>query len=133
MRYLKIKKEQREMRNILNAILTFLVFWVGNEYFKEYISISDTKTIIIATLLMVAMGYLFSLLMMASVLTIPLGIGCLTTIILFFVAIVLTPVKLWLLDKYLMGFYINGFWAYIVLTAILSIFTIKVKSSQVKQ
>jgi len=117
------------MRNILNAMLTFIVFWVGNEYFKEYVSISDTKTMIITTLLMIAIGYLFSLLMMASVLTIPLGIGCLTTIILFFVAIVLTPIKLLLLDKYLMGFDINGFWTYVVLTAILSIFTIKFKSS----
>jgi len=120
------------MRNILNLILTFSVFWIGNEYFKEYLSISDTKTIIIATLLMVAMGYLFSLLMVASVLTIPIGIGCLTTIILFFVAIVLTPVKLWLLDSYLLGFYINGFWTYVVLTVILSIFTIKAKSNNNK-
>jgi len=117
------------MRNILNSILTFLVFWIGNEYFKEYLFISDTKTIIIATLLMIGIGYLFSLLMVASVLTIPIGIGCLTTIILFFVAIVLTPVKLCLLDNYLSGFYINGFWTYVVLTGILSIFTIKVKSS----
>jgi len=117
------------MRNILNAILTFLVFWVGNEYFKEYIFISDTKTMIIATLLMIAIGYLFSLLMVTSVLAIPLGIGCLTTIILFFVAIVLAPIKLWLLDKYLIGFDINGFWTYVVLTAVLSIFTIKFKSS----
>jgi len=117
------------MRNILNLILTFLVFWIGNEYFKEYLSISDTRTMIIATLLMVAMGYLFGLLMFASVLTIPIGIGCLTTILLFFVAIVLTPVKLWLLDSYLLGFCINGFWTYVVLTAILSIFTIKAKSS----
>jgi len=120
------------MRNILNLILTFSVFWIGNEYFKEYLSISDTRTIIIATLLMVAMGYLFSLLMVASVLTIPIGIGCLTTMLLFLVAIVLTPVKLWLLDSYLLGFYINGFWAYVVLTAILSIFTIKAKSSNNK-
>lgn len=120
------------MRNIFNALLTFLIFWVGNEYFKEYILISDIKTMIIATLLMVAIGYLFGLLMMASVLTIPIGIGCLTTIILFFVAIVLTPIKLWLLDSYLAGFSINGFWTYVILTAVLSMFTIKIKSSDNK-
>ncbi len=118
------------MRNVLNLILTGVVFWIGNEYFNEYISISNNKTLIIATLLMVAIGYLFGLLMTASFLTIPLGIGCITTVVLFLVAIVLTPIKLWLLNKYLVGFDINGFWTYVVLTAILSIFSIKTKSNE---
>lgn len=121
------------MRNLFNLLLTFGVFWVGNEYFKEYISISDTKTLIIATLLMVAIGYLFGLLMAVSVLTIPIGIGCLTTIVLFFVAIILTPIKLLLLDKYLVGFDINGFWTYVILTCVLSIFSIKTKSESKKE
>jgi len=117
------------MRNILNLVLTGLVFWMGNEYFNEYIFIVDTKTLIIATLLMVGIGYLFGLLMTASMLLVPLGIGCLTTAVLFLVAIVLTPIKLYLLDKYLQGFDINGFWTYVILTVSLSIFSISVKSN----
>ena len=120
------------MKNLFNLLLTGLVFWVGNEYFNEYISIVNTKTLIISALLMFGISYLFRYLMLASVLTIPIGIGCLTTIILFFVAIVLTPIKLWLLDKYLSGFYINGFWTYVVLSGILSIFSFSVKTENKK-
>ena len=72
---------------------------------------------------MFGISYLFRYLMLASVLTIPIGIGCLTTIILFFVAIVLTPIKLWLLDKYL-----PGFCTFVVLSGILSIFSFSVKT-----
>jgi len=121
------------MKNLFNLLLTGLVFWVGNEYFNEYISIVNTKTLIISALLMFGISYLFRYLMLASVLTIPIGIGCLTTIILFFVAIVLTPIKLWLLDKYLSGFYINGFWTYVVLSGILSIFSFSVKTENNKE
>ena len=118
----------RKLFNLFNLLLTGLVFWVGNEYFNEYISIINTKTLIISALLMFGISYLFRYLMLASVLTIPIGIGCLTTIILFFVAIVLTPIKLWLLDKYLPGFCINGFWTYVVLSGILGIFSFSVKT-----
>ena len=123
----------RKLFNLFNLLLTGLVFWVGNEYFNEYISIINTKTLIISALLMFGISYLFRYLMLASVLTIPIGIGCLTTIILFFVAIVLTPIKLWLLDKYLSGFYINGFWTYVVLSGILSIFSFSVKTENNKE
>jgi len=116
------------MRNLFNLILTGIVFWVGNQYFNEYISIVDDKTLIISALLMFGISYLFRYLMLASVLTIPIGIGCLTTILLFFVAIVLTPIKLWLLNKYLPGFCINGFWTYVVLSGLLSVFSFSVKT-----
>ena len=116
------------MKNIFNLLLTGGVFWVGNQYFNEYISVSDNKTLIIATLLMFAIGYLYTLLMTASVFTIPIGIGCITTIILVLGAIILTPIKLWLLNKYLVGFSINGFWTYVILTCTLSMFSIGTKS-----
>ena len=116
------------MKNIFNLLLTGGIFWVGNEYFNEYISISDNKTLIIATFLMFAIGYLYALLMMASVFTIPIGIGCFTTIILVFGAIILTPIKLWILNKYLVGFNIDGFWTYAILTCLLSMFSISLKS-----
>lgn len=115
------------MKNLFNLLLTGGVFWVGNKYFSEYISIVDMKTLMIATLLMVGIGYLFGLFMLTSVLTIPLVVGCFTTVILFLMAFILTPIKLWLLDTYLIGFNINGFWTYVVITAILSIFSIKSK------
>jgi len=121
------------MRNILNLLLTGVVFWVGNEYFNEYISILDTKTLIIATLLMFGIGYLFSWLMLISMTSIVVGIGCITTPILFLAIFILTPIKLLLLDKYLVGFNINGFWTYILLTIALSIFSISVKTNRTER
>lgn len=115
------------MRNILNFLVTFLVFWIGNEYFNPYLSITDTKTLLIASLLMFLISLLFSLAMVMSVMLITVGIGCLTTPALMLASIVLTPIKLWLLDKYLNGFEIHGLWTYVILTLVLSLFTVKVK------
>lgn len=118
------------VRNIINALITLGVFWISKTYFSEYLTITDTKTLILATAFMFVIGYIFSFAMLISVLTIPLGIGCITTIVLFLVALVLTPIKLWLLDSYLAGFDIHGFWSYVILTVVLSIFSIKAKSKK---
>ena len=66
----------KKLFNLFNLLLTGLVFWIGNEYFNEYISIINTKTLIISALLMFGISYLFRYLMLASVLTIPICIGC---------------------------------------------------------
>lgn len=118
------------MKNIINALLTGLIFWLGNEYFGEYISIENTKILILATLFMFIINYLYCLLMMVSAITVPIGIGCLGMILLIFLAFVLTPIKLLLLDTYLNGFTINGFWTYVVMTAILSMFSINSKTNK---
>ncbi|WP_171687637.1 phage holin family protein [Paenibacillus planticolens] len=118
------------MRNILNLLVTFLVFWCGSQYFNPYISISDTKTLIFATVLMFVISFIYGLLLTISMLSIVIGIGCLTTPLLVAASLVLTPIKLWLLDKYLPGFEIHGFWTYVILTILLSIFTVKVTSKK---
>ncbi|GIP36425.1 phage holin family protein [Paenibacillus sp. J2TS4] len=116
------------MRHLVNLLVTLAVFWVGNEYFHEYISIADTKTLIFAAILMFIIGYLFTLLMIFSVASIAVGVGCLTTPVLLLASLVLTPIKLWLLDHYLAGFNIHGFWTYVILTIVLAIFSVdKVK------
>ncbi|MFE5321614.1 hypothetical protein ACFQ88_23190 [Paenibacillus sp. NPDC056579] len=116
------------MRNLLNLLVTLLVFWIGNQYFNQYISISDTKTLILATVLMFVISLIYGLLLTISFVSIVVGIGCLTTPLLIAASLVLTPIKLLLLDKYLSGFDIHGFWTYVILTIVLSIFTVKVKS-----
>jgi len=117
------------LRNLLNLFVTFLVFWFGNQYFNPYISISDTKTLILATVLMFVISLIYSILLTISFFSIVVGIGCLTTPLLIAASLVLTPIKLWLLDRYLTGFEIHGFWTYVILTVVLSIFTVKVKKS----
>ncbi|WP_411830229.1 phage holin family protein [Paenibacillus alba] len=116
------------MRNLLNLLVTLIVFWIGSEYFSQYISIADTKTLILASILMFVISFLYSLMLAASMLSIVVGIGCLTTPLLILASIILTPIKLWLLDRYLSGFEVHGFWTYVVLSVVLSIFTTKVKS-----
>lgn len=112
------------MRNIFNFLVTLAVLWIGSTFFSEYIQIRDTKTLIIATIFMFVIGWVFNILVSLSALLMPIGIGCITIIPLILAAFILTPIKLVLLSRYLDGFMINGFWAYLALTAILSIFTI---------
>ncbi|WP_168928895.1 phage holin family protein [Paenibacillus dokdonensis] len=118
------------MRNLLNLLVTFLVFWCGSQNFNQYISISDTQTLILATVLMFVISFIYVFLLTVSMISIVIGIGCLTTPLLVAASLVLTPIKLWLLDKYLTGFEIHGFWTYVILAIILSIFTVKVKSNK---
>lgn len=117
------------MRNIFNFLVTLCVLWAGRKFFGEYIQINDTQTLMIATIFMFVIGWIFNVLLGLSALLIPVGIGCITIIPLILAAFVLTPIKLMLLSRYLDGFMINGFWAYLALTAILSIFTIGSSSS----
>jgi uncharacterized membrane protein YvlD (DUF360 family) len=117
------------MRNILNLIITFAIFYVGDKYFTDYIHFSDMKTMILSTALMFVIGWIFGRLLLLSFLLIPVGIGCLTSVLLILMAFVLTPIKLALIDTYVPGAEINGFWTYVIITVALSVFTIKSKSS----
>ncbi|MNV39095.1 Membrane protein of unknown function [compost metagenome] len=116
-------------RNIINLLVTIGIFWAGMTYYPEHVHIQDNKTLILAALMMFVIGYLFSWLMLISFGLIAVGIGCLTTIAMVIVGLFLTPVKLWLLSNYLPGFEINGIWTYVILTVILSIFSIKARSN----
>jgi len=113
------------MRNVLNLLVTFAVFWLGNAYFHQHVSIADTRTLVLATVLMFVISFLYSFLLTLSFLSIIVGIGCLTTPLLMAASVVLTPIKLWLLDRLLPGFELHGFWTYVILTVVLSLFTVK--------
>jgi uncharacterized membrane protein YvlD (DUF360 family) len=117
------------MRMLINALITFGIFWVGTEYFHEHIQIQDTKTMILATVFMSAMSIAYAWFMTLSFFTIPLGIGCITFVAGLLLVCILTPVKLLILDRYLPGFNIDGFWTYILMSVVLSITTIKGRSS----
>ena len=112
------------MKKIFNALVTFGILWLGNEYFHEYIAVKDIKTLIIAVALIFTFDYIYGLLIAASFFTIPIGVGCLTMMVLVLAAFILTPLKLYLLDVYLAGFDIHGFWTYLILTGVLSVFTL---------
>lgn len=118
------------MRRIFNLFMIGLIFWIGSTYFSEYLFIADMKTLIIATLFMYVLGVIYGSLMVVSVLAITIGIGCFTTIVLILGAFILTPLKLWLLNEYLIGFNIyGGFWTYVVLTLVIGLFTIQAKTT----
>jgi hypothetical protein len=74
---------------------------------------------------MFVLNYLYSLFMISSVITSVIGIGCLTFIIGIILGVIFTPVKLLVLDHFLPGFNIDGFWTYVFLTVVLNILMIK--------
>ena len=116
------------MKNVLNFLITLAVFYLGNKYCNEYISINNDKTLLIASILMLVFDLLYGWLLLISFTTIIVGVGCVTTPVLIMLALVLTPMKLWILSHYLPGFHIHGFWTYVILTFIFFIFLIKSKS-----
>lgn len=118
-------------RNIANGIVTFLIFMFANMYFNEYVSIASTQTLIFATLLMFVMNFIFAYLFLISIALIPFGIGCITSIAFFIIAIFLNPIKLLVLDAYLPGFHVNGFWAYVLLSIALGFFQVSSNSNAV--
>lgn len=113
------------MKEIINFGSISAIFALGSKFFGEYIQIQDSKTLLLAVILMFAMGLVLDMLIGASVLLMPVGVGCLTIIPLIVVAFVFTPLRLWILDTYLAGFSINGLWTYISLTAMISIFRVR--------
>lgn len=117
------------MRNVINFIFTFLVLWAASNYFGDYVHIQDTGTLILATFLMFVMAYILGYALVFSILLIPIGIGCLTTIFLFVVALLFVPIRLYVLDAYLPGFDINGFWTYVALSISLMFFSVKYDQS----
>ena len=116
------------MKNLANFIITLGVFYLGNRYFNEYISIADNKTLLIAAASMLIMNVLFGLLMMTSMMSIFVGVGCITTPILILAMFMLTPIKLLILSIFLPGFSIHGFWIYVLLSLILGIFSLKTQT-----
>ena len=124
------------MRRILNLALTILIFWVGSTYFHNYITIDSTTTLIVASLLMFAISYLVSFVVIAICVAIAVEstLATIVLLLMFPFLIILTPIKLYLLSTYLEGFKIyGGFWTYLVLTIIFGMFTISDSSSKNKK
>lgn len=110
---------------ILNFILTIVVFYVGSHYFPESVYIADDKTLILTAVLRFALALLLVWTFAISLMLIPIGIGCVTSIPLFIAMIFSTPLILWVIDHYVDGFAIHGFWTYVLLTGIFMIFGFK--------
>jgi len=110
--------------------VTFLLFWLGSKYFPGSVHIADQQTLILATIFMFVIGFLYGWLVFFSFMLIPLGIGCLTTIPIMIGAVLITPVKLIILNHYLTGFQVQGFWTYVIFTIALYMFMIKSKPAK---
>jgi len=105
------------------------VLWFSSENFSG-IYINSTKTLILATVLMFAISIIFGYIVMLSALLTPILIGCLPLIISIIIAPFMTIIELLLLDKYLVGFHIQGFWTYVLISVVLSIFSVRVSASK---
>lgn len=102
------------MRTILNMMVTFWMLYFGDKFFPNHIQIDSTNTMVLAVFWMLVISIIYRIALGLSVLLIPVGIGCLTIIPVLVVGLLLVPFELYMLDKYLAGFTINGFWTYII-------------------
>ena len=109
------------LKNIINFLVILGLFFVGNKYFPEHVHVQDTKTLIIATLTMFIVGILAAYTVVLLCIIIPL-IGCLSAVAPIFIV----PIQLMLTSYYIEGFEINGFWTYIFLWIVISIFAVRV-------
>lgn len=115
------------MRRILNVLIQFAIFWIATTYFGEYVVIAGTKEIVITTLLWVISGYAIIAVCLLCIL--PAVAGNFGKIIamaaVVTIAILSSPIRLYFMNCWYDGFTIKGgFWVYLVLSVVLSIFTI---------
>lgn len=115
------------MRRILNVLIQFAIFWIAATYFGEYVVIAGTKEIVITTLLWVISGYAIIAVCLLCIL--PAVAGNFGKIIamaaVVTIAILSSPIHLYFMNRWYDGFTIKGgFWVYLVLSVVLSIFTI---------
>lgn len=116
------------MRNIINLLLTMLVLWIGTNYFHQYIQIDSNQIIVIVSLLMFAFDMIYGWILMLSAISSTVLIGCVPFILGVIAMPFLDFIKLYILTKNLNGFVINGFWTYVILVLILSMFKLEIKS-----
>ena len=118
------------MRNIINFIVTFAVLMLTSTYFPGSVYIDGIGTALLVTLLMFVLDLLYLGILLIAQVPRFLGdagdtIGTILTVVL---ALICTPVKLYLLSTFMPGFEIlDGWVTYLILTVILSLFSVKGK------
>lgn len=115
-------------RNISNFFIIASLFFLGSKYYPEHIFAQDNKTLIIATLAMFIIGILIAYAVVFLCIIIP-PIGCLSAFALIFIV----PIELMLTSYCIEGFEINGFWTYMFLWVVISIFSIRVNVNMEKK
>lgn len=118
------------MIRIINFGLTFGTLYFANQFFPESVFIKDINTVLLATVIMFAVSYLSGWLVILSGCLIPVGLGCLTIIPSLFLAFLSTPIALWLIDKNVNGFDINGFIPFILLWITIGVFSLSFKKAE---
>lgn len=121
------------MKRIINIILAGVIFYVGNMFFSEYISYDKIQTLVIAILVFAAADYIYGI-----ACTLLMGVSCfgglggvlMAIIPIILTAIIWTPLKLVLMDRFVPGFSINGILTYVLLTVALSIFSVEIKTEK---
>ena len=132
----------KSLRSILNIFLTFAVLYVAKEYFPEYVRITGTRELIVTVLLLTIADTTYSLGL--TIFLIPFMMSCFKsnnavgflsfiTIIITVIlsAFIWTPVNLYLVSSLYKGFtIIGGFLTYLILSIILSMFSIKFENKK---
>lgn len=125
------------MKKIINFLLNIFVLWGASKLLTNTVQFSSNTAIVLSALTMFIMGWL----LMAALLPLLLGsglllsvnngkaqgAGCLTFILIFTIALISTPIRLWLTGLIVPGFTIHGFWTYVLISVALCIFNLSDK------
>lgn len=116
------------MKNFINLIITFVILALGNHFFPETIVFNGGwESILITSLLILVANILFSFI--AIIIMLPMSFFDITQgiadIIIFILAFLWTPIKLYAVSHFYAGFdIVGGLGVYIILTLVLGFFTL---------
>jgi len=131
-------KRRRIMKRIIGFIVIALTFYFGDIYFPNQIQVGSEQTLILSTLLMTVISSILSLFIkgltnsMKSAVKNGEGetagcLGCIVVAIGLPLALLITPMRLWICESIFNDFTINGFWTYVILSVMFVMFGLREK------
>ena len=126
------------MKKLIQLGTILGVFYIGNEYFNEYVNIGSIQTLIITSVLMVIAstiyGGVITSISKKLIEMVSKGdnetAGCLGCLLVFIIVpsiLIWTPLRLFILEAIFNDFIINGFWTYVLISLILIVFNLNKK------
>ena len=127
------------MKNLFSYLVIFLTLFVGGIIAPKHIVSEGWKSTILASLIIFGAEIIISVILIFATAAI-LGIAhhlddpsiayIITIVVFFLLAWLILPFSMYLADKYISGFELNGAWTYVLLTVIISFFSPKGKKKE---
>lgn len=123
------------MRQVVNFFITGVVLWAAARLFPDYVQINGWSTLVLATLLIYVIGTLLALAAAVVALAVAFLSDNIAATLIVGVAIfaLVQLLTLVLLDRFLSGFTVVGFWPKVLLATAISALTISAPKQQPHQ